>query len=207
MSAQNNNPKAQTWLITGASSGLGYALAQYVLRQGDRVVMGARSLSPMADLATRYPDTALAVTLDVTKPEQRGAAVQQAAARFGGVDVLVNNAGIDFLGAIEEQDERDYRALFEVNFFGAVALLRLVLPGMRMRKHGTIINISSMDGIASLPVNGYYSSSKFALEGLTESLWQEIEPIGLRAFLVEPGSFRTGIEQCTKVSVATIADY
>ena len=205
MSAQNQSPKAQTWLITGASSGLGYSLAEYVLKQGDRVVLGARSLTPMADLAARYPDTALAITLDVTKLEQRVAAVQQADARFGGVDVLVNNAGIDFLGAVEEQDERDYRALFEVNFFGAVALLRLVLPGMRARKHGTIINVSSMDGIASLPVNGYYSSSKFALEGLTESLWQEIEPIGLRAFLVEPGSFRTGIEQRTKFSGATIA--
>ena len=94
-----------------------------------------------------------------------------------------------------------------MNFFGAVALLRLVLPGMRGRKQGTIINMSSMDGIASLPVNGYYSASKFALEGLTESLWQEIEPLGLRAFLVEPGSFRTGLEQRTKFSGKTIEDY
>src|SRR5258708_20377534 len=161
----------------------------------------------MADLAARYPDTALAITLDVTKLEQRVAAVQQADARFGGVDVLVNNAGIDFLGAVEEQDERDYRALFEVNFFGPVALLRLVLPGMRARKHGTIVNVSSMDGIASLPVNGFYSSSKFALEGLTESLWQEIEPIGLRAFLVEPGSFRTGLADRTKFSGEPIEAY
>src|SRR5258708_9047453 len=207
MSAQNQSPKAQTWLITGASSGLGYSLAEYVLKQGDRVVLGARSLTPMADLAARYPDTALAITLDVTKLEQRVAAVQQADARFGGVDVLVNNAGIDFLGAVEEQDERDYRALFEVNFFGAVPLLPLVLPGMRARKHGTIINVSSMDGIASLPVNGYYSSSKFALEGLTESLWQEIEPIGLRAFLVEPGSFRTGLADRTKFSGEPIEAY
>ena len=106
-----------------------------------------------------------------------------------------------------EQDERDYRAQFEVNFFGAVALLRLVLPGMRARKRGTIVNVSSMDGIASVPVNGYYSSTKFALEGLTESLWQEIEPLGLRAMLVEPGTFRTGIEQRTKFSGKTIEDY
>ena len=159
------------------------------------------------DLAERYPGKALAVMLDVTNAEQRAAAVQQTEARFGGIDVLVNNAGIDFLGAIEEQDERDYRAQFEVNFFGAVALLRLVLPGMRVRKRGTIVNVSSMDGIASVPVNGYYSSTKFALEGLTESLWQEIEPLGLRAMLVEPGSFRTGIEQRTKFSGKTIDDY
>ncbi|HEY1536096.1 MAG TPA: SDR family NAD(P)-dependent oxidoreductase [Polyangiaceae bacterium] len=197
----------KTWLITGTSSGLGYALAKYVLERGDRVVMGSRTLDNMADLAKLYPEKALAIILDVTNVEQRVAIVSQAEARFGGIDVLVNNAGIDFLGAIEEQDERDYRAQFEVNFFGAVALLRLVLPGMRRRKQGTIVNVSSMDGIASLPVNGYYSSTKFALEGLTESLWQEIEPLGLRAFLVEPGSFRTGIELRTKFSGETIEDY
>jgi NAD(P)-dependent dehydrogenase (short-subunit alcohol dehydrogenase family) len=199
--------QVKTWLITGASSGLGYALAKYVLEKGDRVVMGARTLTAMSDLAARFPDTALALTLDVTRPEHRTAAVEQAESRFGGTDVLVNNAGIDFLGAIEEQDERDYRNLFEVNFFAAVALLRRVLPGMRLRKRGTIVNVSSMDGLASLPLNGYYSSSKFALEGLTEALWQEIEPLGLRAMLIEPGSFRTGIEQRTKFSGAAIAEY
>jgi NAD(P)-dependent dehydrogenase (short-subunit alcohol dehydrogenase family) len=207
MSQENKSRNTKTWLITGASSGLGYALAKYVLEKGDRVVMGARTLDSMAALAERHPGRALAVRLDVTNAEQRVAAVRETEARFGGIDVLVNNAGIDFLGAIEEQDERDYRAQFEVNFFGAVALLRLVLPGMRGRKQGTIVNMSSMDGIASLPVNGYYSASKFALEGLTESLWQEIEPLGLRAFLVEPGSFRTGLEQRTKFSGKTIEDY
>jgi NAD(P)-dependent dehydrogenase (short-subunit alcohol dehydrogenase family) len=199
--------KAQTWLITGASSGLGYALAEYVLERGDRVVLAARSMNSMSALAARYPKTALAVGLDVTQSQQRIAAVQQAEVRFGGIDVLVNNAGIDFVGSIEEQDEEDYRALFEVNFFGAVAMLRLVLPGMRRRKSGTIVNMSSMDGLASLPANGYYSSSKFALEGLTEALWQEIEPIGLRAILVEPGSFRTGIEQRTRFSGRPIDAY
>src|SRR4029077_14137820 len=172
---------SRTWLITGASSGLGYALAEYVLERGDRVVLAARSMDSMCGLAARFPETALAVGLDVTQPQLRLAAVEQAEARFGGIDVLVNNAGIDFFGAIEEQREEDYRAQFEVNFFAAVAMLRLVLPGMRRRQSGTIVNISSMDGIASLPVNGYYASSKFALGGVTESLWQEIEPIGLRA--------------------------
>jgi NAD(P)-dependent dehydrogenase (short-subunit alcohol dehydrogenase family) len=202
-----NSSSKKTWLITGASSGLGYAFAEYVLQQGDRVVLGARTLASMNALAARYPDTALALTLDVTKPADRMVAVQQAEARFGAIDVLVNNAGVDFVGAIEEQDESDYRSLFEVNFFGAVALLRLVLPGMRARKQGTIVNVSSMDGLASLPTNGYYSSSKFALEGLTESLWQEIEPLGLRALLVEPGSFRTGIEQRTRFSGKPIDAY
>jgi short-subunit dehydrogenase len=168
-----------TWLITGASSGLGYALAEHVLEQGERVVLGARTLDPMVALADRYPDTALAIPLDVTDAQQWTDAVSQAGARFGAVDILVNNAGIDFIGAIEEQDEKDYRDQFEVNFFAAAALLREVLPGMRSRGRGTIINVSSMDGIASLPVNGWYASSKFALEGLTEALWQELEPIGL----------------------------
>src|ERR1700756_5587592 len=196
-----------TWLITGASSGIGYALAEHVLEQGDQVVAAARTLEPMAALTERYPDTGLAVTLDVTDPQQRADAISQAEARFGAIDILVNNAGIDFIGAIEEQDEKDYRAQFEVNFFAAAALLREVLPGMRARGRGTIINISSMDGIASLPVNGFYASSKFALEGMTEALWQELEPIGLRAFLVEPGSFRTGIEQRTRFSGEPIETY
>src|SRR5712672_1175940 len=201
------DPKSRTWLITGASSGLGYALAECVLQRGDRVVLAARSMNSMSGLATRYPDRALAFALDVTNAEQRADAVQQTEQRFGAIDVLVNNAGIDYIGAIEEQEERDYRAIFELNFFSAVSLLRLVLPGMRARKRGTIVNVSSMDGIASLPVNGFYSSSKFALEGLTESLWQEIEPLGLRALLVEPGSFRTGLADRTKFSGKTIEDY
>ena len=198
---------SQIYFITGASSGLGYALAQYTLEQGDRVVLTGLDLPPMHELAARYPDSALALPLDVTDPEQREAAVGKAEAQFGAIDVLVNNAGIDFLGAVEEQDERDYRKLFEVNFFSAVALTRLVLSGMRSRRRGTVVNISSMDGIAGLPVNGYYSASKFALEGLTEALAAEIAPLGLRAFSVEPGSVRTGIEKRTSFSGTMIDDY
>ena len=171
-----------TWFITGASSGLGYALAEHVLQKGERVAMGARTVGPMNELASRHPDRGLAVELDVTKPDQRASAVQRCEDHFGSLDVLVNNAAIDFLGAVEEQDEAAYRATFEVNFFAPVELMRLVLPGMRSRKQGTIVNISSMDGIASVPVNGTYSASKFAIEGITETLWQEIEVLGLRAF-------------------------
>lgn len=138
-----------TWLITGASSGLGYALARHVLEQGERVVMGARTVGPMSDLANRYPDQGLAVELDVTDPDQRAFAVQRCRDHFGSIDVLVNSAGIDFWGAIEEQDEADYRATFEVNLFGAVELIRLVLPGMRRLRRGTIVNISSLRGIVS----------------------------------------------------------
>jgi NAD(P)-dependent dehydrogenase (short-subunit alcohol dehydrogenase family) len=196
-----------TWLITGASSGLGYALAEHVLTQGDRVVLAARNVASMQTLAAAYPDTALAVGLDVTDPQQRIEVLRQAGARFGAIDFLVNNAGIDFVGAVEEQDEADYRKIFEVNFFGAVAMLRLALPAMRARGRGTIVNMSSMDGIASFAVNGFYSASKFALEGVTEALWQEIEPLGLRAVLIEPGSFRTGIGDRTRFSGEKIDDY
>ena len=196
-----------TWLITGASSGLGHALASVALRRGDQVVLAATALAPMQALATTFPDSAMALAFDVTDAEQRASVVRQAEARFGSIDFLVNNAGIDILGAVEEQDEVDYRRLFEVNFFGPVAMLRLVLPGMRKLKKGTIVNMSSMDGIASMAVNGYYSASKFALEGITEALWQEIEPLGLRAVLINPGSFRTGIGERTKFSGKQIEAY
>ena len=198
---------SKTWLITGASSGLGKALAEHVLAQGDNAVVSASSTTATAELAARYPETALAVRLDVTDPGQRVAGVRVAQERFGGIDVLVNNAAIDFVGALEEQLEDDYRRLFEVNFFGAVELTRAVLPGMRRRGTGVIVNVSSMDGLASLPANGFYSSSKFALEGFTEALWQEIEPLGLHAMVIQPGSFRTGIENRTRVSGEAIEDY
>lgn len=196
-----------TWFVTGAATGLGAALAEHVLEAGDRVVLAARRSHDLAGVRDRFPDTALTVELDVVDAAQRREAVATAEAWAGGIDVLVNNAAVDFLGAIEEQEEADVRAQFEVNVFAPVELIRLVLPGMRARGRGTVVNVSSMDGISALPANGYYSATKFALEGLTESLWQEIEPIGLRAFLVEPGSFRTGIESRTHVSGRPIPDY
>jgi NAD(P)-dependent dehydrogenase (short-subunit alcohol dehydrogenase family) len=199
------NPR--TWLITGASSGLGQALAEHVLALGDQAVVTASSTKATTELASRYPRTALALPLDVTDARQRESGVKAAEERFGGIDVLVNNAAIDFIGALEEQEEDDYRRLFEVNFFGAVSLTRLVLPGMRARGRGTVVNVSSMDGLASLPANGYYSASKFALEGFTESLWQEIEPLGLHAMIIQPGSFRTGIQHRTRSSGASIDAY
>ncbi len=196
-----------TWLITGASSGLGFALAEHVLARGDAVTLAARSTGAMSVLAGSYPDTAHVVTLDVTDAGQRERAINETERRFGAIDILVNNAGIDFLGAIEEQREQDYRQTFKVNFFAAIALLRAVLPRMRRRGSGMIANMSSMDGVTSLAANGFYSSSKFALEGATEALWQEIEPFGLHAMLIEPGSFRTGIETRPHFSGDTIEAY
>ncbi|GAA3592722.1 SDR family NAD(P)-dependent oxidoreductase [Streptomyces osmaniensis] len=148
-----------------------------------------------------------AVALDVTDTAAARNAVQAAVDAFGRLDVVVNNAGYANSAPIEEMVEDAFRGQFEVNFFGAVALTRAVLPGMRARRSGIIVNVSSMDGLASLPANGYYSASKFALEGFTEALWQEIEPIGLHAMIIQPGSFRTGIENRTKVSGEGIEDY
>jgi NAD(P)-dependent dehydrogenase (short-subunit alcohol dehydrogenase family) len=123
-----------------------------------------------SELVQQHPGRALALSLDVTDAEQRKATIAQAERQFGSIDILVNNAGIDFLGAIEEQDEQDYRRTFDVNFFGAVEMIRAVLPQTRANGSGMIVNVSSMDGFASLPANGFYSASKFALEGMTEAL-------------------------------------
>jgi len=196
-----------TWIITGAASGLGRRLAAEALDNGHNVVLADRDTTGAEALVARYPDTAIAVTVDVTDPARRAAAVAAATERFGAVDVLVNNAGIDYIGAIEEQDEADYRRVFEVNFFGAVGMTRAVLPAMRAARSGLIANVTSMDGIASLPVNAFYSASKFALEGLTDALAGEVAHLGIRTLLVEPGSIRTGIEKNTGVSGIRIADY
>ncbi|OEZ01407.1 short-chain dehydrogenase/reductase [Stenotrophomonas sp. BIIR7] len=196
-----------TWLITGASSGIGHALAEHALVHGHRVVLAARSTAAMDMLAARFPLTARVVVLDVTSSAQRSAAVQHAIQQFGAIDVLVNNAAVDFIGAIEEQRDADCRAQFEVNLFSAVDMIRLVLPGMRSRRAGTLVNVSSMNGIASLPGNGFYSATKFAMEGVTEALRVELESLGIRAFTVQPGSVRTGIEARTHASGSAIADY
>lgn len=149
----------------------------------------------MQVLADAFPETALVCALDITKPQQIASVVSQAESRFGSIDVLVNNAGVSYLAAVEEGEEEAIRWQFETNFFGAAALVRTVLPGMRERKHGTIVNISSVAGFVSFAGMGYYAASKFALEGLTEALWQEMEPLGIKVLLIEPGGFRTGMVQ------------
>lgn len=180
-----------TWLITGCSTGLGRALARAVLAKGDNAVVTARDTATLQDLAAEFPTTALTVPLDVTDQSQVEAAVQQAVERFGGVDVLVNNAGYGYRAAIEEGADADVRTLFDTNVFGPVAMIKAVLPGMRTRRSGVIVNISSIGARICPPGSGYYSATKAALEGISGSLQKELAPLGITVTAVEPGGFRT----------------
>ncbi|MEM7644039.1 MAG: oxidoreductase [Pseudomonadota bacterium] len=181
----------QTWFITGASSGFGRAFALHALARGHNVVAAARRTDKLAEIEARAPDRVLAVTMDVTQPDQIAAGIADVEARFGRIDVLINNAGYGIVGAVEETDEASLRAMMETNFFGAVAVTQAALPLMRAQRSGTIVMVSSLGGQMSFAGFGPYSASKFALEGLTEALAQEIAPFGLKALIVEPGAFRT----------------
>jgi NAD(P)-dependent dehydrogenase (short-subunit alcohol dehydrogenase family) len=180
------------WLITGCSTGFGRELAGLALRCGHRVVATARDIARLGDLVADYPTIAIALALDVTNGQQTTRAVATAERAFGRIDVLVNNAGYGYLAAVEEGEDEEIRAMFETNLFGLVALTKAVLPGMRARRHGHIINISSIGGLVGNPVSGYYNATKFAVEGLSEALAKEVEPLGIRVTAVEPGPFRTG---------------
>ena len=187
-----DSTNSRVWLITGSSSGFGRSLAEAALGAGDRVVATARRPGALADLVATAPDRVLAVPLDVTDRDQVDAAVAEAGARFGRVDVLVNNAGHGSVGAVEELDDGELRALMDTMFFGAVALTRAVLPGMRARRAGAIVQMSSMGGQLAPPGFGAYCAGKFALEAISESLAAEVAPFGIRVLVVEPGAFRTG---------------
>ncbi|MCI0142641.1 SDR family NAD(P)-dependent oxidoreductase [Arthrobacter bambusae] len=180
-----------TWFITGASSGLGAALARAVLDHGDNAAISARNADHVQDLADAYPDTALAVQLDVTDHGQVVAAVNAATDRFGAVDVLVNNAGHGYRAAVEEASVDEVDGLFATNFFGPVELIKQVLPQMRQRRSGTIVNVSSIGAPRSNPASGYYTATKAALEGMSDALNREVAPLGIRVIVVEPGAFRT----------------
>lgn len=183
----------QTWLITGASSGLGGAIAHSALRAGHRVAVTARDNARLERLAVTYPRDVLALSMDLTKRDEIKAAVADAEDWHGGIDVLVNNAAIGYAAAIEEGEEEKIQTLFDTNVFGLAATIRAALPGMRARAAGVIINVSSMSGLVSYPGLGYYSASKFALEGLNDALAQEVGPLGIKVMSIEPGGMRTGI--------------
>jgi NAD(P)-dependent dehydrogenase (short-subunit alcohol dehydrogenase family) len=189
--AERSPIEKPVWFITGCSTGFGRELAKVLLTRGYRVVATARDPAKIADLVEGHAATALALALDVEKQPQIEAAVEAARRKFGRIDVLVNNAGYGYLAAVEEGDDADIRAMFETNFFGLAAMTRAVLPIMRAQKSGAIINISSMGGFIGFPGSGYYAATKFAVEGLSESLSKEVSPFGVKVLIVEPGPFRT----------------
>lgn len=179
------------WLITGCSTGFGREIALAALARGYRVAVTARNPEAVGDIVERFPEHAVAVPLDVTDRAQIAAAVDITRDRLGIPDVLVNNAGYGYMAAVEEGEDHEVRRLFDTNYFGAVDLIKALLPGMREQGRGHIINISSMTGLVTNPPNVYYSCTKYALEALTEGLSKELEPFGIRVTAVEPGAFRT----------------
>jgi NAD(P)-dependent dehydrogenase (short-subunit alcohol dehydrogenase family) len=181
----------QVWFVTGAASGFGRAFAEHALERGHRVVATARRGAGLDALVARNPARVLAIALDVTREDEAAAAVAAAVARFGRIDVLVNNAGFGLVGAVEETPMAELRAAMETMFFGAVAVTRAALPTLRAQGSGAIVNISSMGGQLSVAGFGAYSAAKFALEGLSEALAQELAPFGIKVLIVEPGAFRT----------------
>lgn len=197
-----------TWLITGCSTGLGRALAAAVLEHGDNAVVTARDPAKVQDLADGYPDTALALALDVTEDAQVTAAVAAAEQRFGAVDVLVNNAGYGYRAAVEVGEDDAVHRLFDTHVFGAVRTIKAVLPRMRARRSGTIVNLSSIGARISPEGSGYYAAVKAAVEALTLSLRKEVAPLGIRAITVEPGAFRTDFAgRSLTQATEPIADY
>jgi NAD(P)-dependent dehydrogenase (short-subunit alcohol dehydrogenase family) len=181
----------RTWLITGCSSGIGRELARAVVAHGDTVIATARSINAVRDLAEEAPEAVLAVGLDVTDPAQVDRAVEQTLRRFGRVDVLVNNAGRGYRSAVEEAPDDDITGLFETNFLGAVRMIRAVLPGMRSRRSGAIVNVSSIAARLAPIASGYYAASKAALEAVSGSLGKEVRPLGISVTTVRLGAFRT----------------
>ncbi len=189
--SKSNSTAGSVWLITGCSSGIGREIATVALEKGHRVVVTARNPQTVESLVSQYPDRAIARALDVTRRNQITQVVADTEREFGRIDVLVNNAGYGYLAAIEEGEEAEVRAMFDTNLFGLIAMTRAVLPGMRSRRSGHIINISSMAGLLSNPGTGYYSATKFAVEAITEALSKEVAPFGIRVTGVQPGAFRT----------------
>ena len=195
-----------TWLITGCSTGLGRALAEAVIAAGHNAVVTARDVGKVADLVGDNTDRVLPLSLDVTDTAQVTETARKAEEKFGGIDVLVNNAGYGYRAAVEEGDESDIRALFETQFFGAVAMIKAVLPGMRARHSGAIVNISTI-GVQIMPAgSGYYAASKAALEGMSGALHGELKPLGISVTVVEPGAFRTDFAGRSLTQSSTVID-
>ncbi|KUM77734.1 oxidoreductase [Streptomyces griseorubiginosus] len=192
----------KVWLITGASSGFGRALAEAALADGDVVVGAARRPGALDDLVAAHPDQMEALGLDVTDTAAAEAAVRGVVARHGRIDVLVNNAGRTHVGAFEETTEHELRELFDLHVFGPAALTRAVLPSMRARRSGAIVQMSSMGGQLSFAGFSAYSGTKFALEGMSEALADEVREYGVKVLVVEPGAFRTSLFEASRAGVS-----
>jgi NAD(P)-dependent dehydrogenase (short-subunit alcohol dehydrogenase family) len=182
---------SKVWFITGCSTGFGRNLAMEALLQGNQVAVTSRNTDDVQDIVTQFPYRAVAIKLDVTNAQEVASAVNQAQEKFGRIDVLVNNAGIGYFGAIEESEEAEYRRMFEINFFGLAAVTNTVLPIMRAQRSGHIVNISSIGGMVAFPGVGFYNATKFAVTGYSESLAKELAPLGIQVTVVAPSGFRT----------------
>src|SRR5580704_15167421 len=182
---------SRVWFITGSSSGFGLLLDKEALNRGERVIATALDASKLDDLPTLYPDTARVFTLDVTKPDEIEAVGRLAPTMFGHVDVLVNNAGYGVNGAIEEVSEDEFEPMFQTNIYGLIRTTRAFLPHFRERRSGHIFNLSSIGGLIGGAGWGFYNTTKFAVEGFSEALAEEMKPLGVRVTVVEPGPFRT----------------
>ncbi len=188
---KNMGDKNRIWFITGSSTGFGKELAKQCLERGYKVVATARNTDDVADLVAKYPETARAIQLDVTNDEDVKNSVAKATEEFGTIDILVNNAGYGLGGGIEEPSMEQIQKQYDTNIFGVIRMMREVLPIMRAKKSGHIVNISSVVGFTAFGSTGYYSSTKFAMEALSEALSKEMEHLGINVTIVEPGGFRT----------------
>lgn len=183
--------KNKVWLITGCSTGFGRELATLVLKLGYKAAVGARNTDDVKDIVAAYPETAIALKLDVIKPDEIKTSVEQTIAKFGQIDVLVNNAGIGYFGAVEESEEAEVRRMFEINFWGLTNMTNAVLPLMRKKRSGHILNVASIGGLVGFPAVGFYNATKFAVDGLSEALAKETKHLGIKVTIIAPSGFRT----------------
>ncbi|MEP6748275.1 MAG: oxidoreductase [Bacteroidota bacterium] len=198
----------KVWFITGCSTGFGRELAIQVLQLGHQVAVTSRNPDDIKDIVSKFPDTSIAIQLDVTKSAEIKAAVQQAMNKFSRIDVLVNNAGIGYFGAIEESEEDQVRRMFDINFFGLANMTLEVLPVMRKQRSGHIVNISSIGGLVAFPAVGFYNATKFAVTGYSEALAKETAHLGIKVTIVAPSGFRTDwAGRSANNSKIVIADY
>lgn len=198
----------KVWLITGCSTGFGRELAKEVLAKGYKVAVASRKTSDIDDIVAAYPNTSIAIQLDVTNESEIKSSVAQTMSHFGQIDVLVNNAGIGYFGSIEESEDAEVRKMFEINVFGLAKMTQEVLPHMRKQRSGHILNIASIAGLRSFPGVGFYNATKYAVDGFSEALAKEVGPLGIKVTIIAPSGFRTDwAGRSANESPANISDY